>query len=179
MIAESISEGGFGMGVAASDNKNAREAVKEIFSGTNVKIEASENPQDVSLSGVLKNIYATLIGITSGIGASENAIGFLAAESIKEMGGILKSVCGNKDSACKTECAGDFLATIFSEHSRNLKTGMEMAKSGTVQKSEGVSSLAPLVKILGADAKDFRLLSALYEIIQNDSDPKTEISKLL
>ncbi len=179
LIAESIVDGGFGAGVAASESKNSREAVKEIFSGTNVRIETSENPQDVSLSGVLKNIYTTLIGISTGIGMSENAVGFLASESIKEMAGILKSVCGNKDSAFKTECAGDFIATIFSAHSKNMKTGIEMAESGSTQKSEGVSSLVPLIQILGKNSKDFKLLSALAEIIQNKSDPKSEISKLL
>lgn len=179
LIAESVSEGEFGRGVASSKNKNARESVKEIFSGTNVNVEISEDPEEVSLSGVLKNIYATLIGITSGIGESENTIGFLASESIKEMAGILKLICGSKDSAFKTECTGDFIATILSEHSKNLKTGMEIAKFGATQKSEGTVSVAPLVKILGKDTKDFKLLSALYEIIKIGSDPKTEISKIL
>jgi glycerol-3-phosphate dehydrogenase (NAD(P)+) len=55
-----------------------------------IKTNVSEDIYGTEYAAVLKNIYATLIGISTGIGMSENAVGFLAAESIiKEFTKIL------------------------------------------------------------------------------------------
>lgn len=178
LVADRILNGEFARGVASSKSKEVRNLMKEIFAGTNVHIEISEDPESVSFSGALKNIYAVLIGIASGSGGNENTIGFLASESIQEMAQILKTVCGNKDSAFKTECAGDFIATIIAEQSKNLRTGIEIGKTGTIQKSEGVVSATSLVKILGKDYRNFKLLSTLSDIIENKKDPQSALSDL-
>ena len=179
LIAENIAKDEIGIGVAASKKKQNFESLAELFKGTNIFLEYSPNPASVALAGVLKNIYATLIGIAEGIGVNGNFSGYLISKSIQEMVKISLALCGEKETALGTAGVGDLIATSFSENSKNRSSGIEIAKSNPIPKSEGIVSLPLINKKLGKDAKDFKLLSALTDIIENKKDPKTELMDLL
>ncbi len=179
LIAENIAKDEIGIGVAASKKKQNFESLAELFKGTNIFLEYSPNPASVALAGVLKNIYATLAGIAEGVGMNRNFLGYLVSKSIQEMAKISLALCGEKETALGTAGVGDLIATSFSENSKNRSSGIEIAKSNPIPKSEGIVSLPLINKKLGKDAKDFKLLSALTDIIENKKDPKTELMDLL
>ena len=179
LIAENIAKDEIGIGVASSKKKRDFESLAKLFNGTNIFLEYSPNPASVALAGVLKNIYATLAGIAEGIGMNGNFSGYLVSKSIQEMAKISLALCGEKETALGTSGVGDFIATSFSENSKNRSSGIEIAKSNPIPKSEGIVSLPLLNKKLGKDAKDFKLLFALTDIIENKKDPKTALMDLL
>jgi len=179
LLAENIQNNEIGIGVAASVKKQNFDCLSELFKETNIFWEYSPNPSSVALAGVLKNIYATLIGIAEGCGLTDNFLGYLAAKSIYEIGDVSKTLCGDKETALGTAGAGDFVATSFSKNSSNRQAGIEIAKSGSAPKSEGIISLPLINKKLGHATKNFKLLLALTDIIENKKDPKTALTDLL
>lgn len=180
MLAENIEAGGLGLGVAASKNKDAFRTLQEIFDQTNIQLEYSPNPRAVAWAGALKNIYAAAMGLADGLSWSENAKGWLAAKSLREMAEVSKIVCGSVEEITSTAGLGDFIATAYSRNSGNRSQGEALATIGqTSKKSEGLNSLPLLNQVLAEKANQFKILKTLTQVIPNPTNLKNIFESLL
>lgn len=82
--------------------------------------------------GILKNIYAILLGVVSTWG--ENARAALAAVTLAEMHGVLGALVPDESpSFLSPGWAGDFLVTAFSMYSRNQRFGQLLGQGYSPQ----------------------------------------------
>ena len=180
LLADEIREGQFGLGVAAAKNQPWRETVAQLFAGTNIVIEKTDDLVGVAAAGVLKNIYALALGISYGLGLGENARGYLIVRSLEEMKKIIKLLGGGSEAALSSAGLGDLVATGLSPSSKNHEAGNDLVKAGgPTIKSEGLASLPSLVARLGDKYDNFPILRALAQIVVNRRPAGEVFSQLL
>lgn len=179
MLAEELSAGKKGFAVAVSKNKKDFLRLAEIFSGSNLILEYSNDLRGVALCGVLKNIYALGFGIADGLELGSNAKGKLSVLAIREMKKIVKLLGGKDKTVFGVAGIGDFVATAFSRYSRNREAGEELAKTGVCcLESEGYKSIVSIIKLIG-NADDLPFLNALKLIILDGRAPAQVFNSLL
>lgn len=168
MLAGEISAGQTPVGVIASHDEGLRRELYGLLASSRFRVEVSEDALGFSLAGVLKNIYAVSLGIADGLRVSGNEKGWLVAQAIQEMVAIGKTHGVDERIVLGTAGVGDLIATGFSPFSHNRQAGEEIAKSGTrALQEEGIVSLLPLTKRLGAKAAGFLLLNLVKDIAIN------------
>ncbi len=180
MLANELLNGAPGVGVIASKNAALRDRIAELFHGTNLKVSVSSDVRGVALCGVLKNIYALGLGVAKGIGWGENARAWFAFESINEMERIVKLLGGKSESVYGAAGVIDFIATGFSEYSKNVEAGiLVVKKKKCVSGSESAVSFDPLLKLIKADIHSFPLLRATHRAAMCKEVPAEAFRKLL
>ena len=151
MLAEEISQGTPGFAVLAAASTIDASKVKELFNGTNIHTEISDKVQSVAFAGVLKNVYALVLGIVSGLGFKDNLKGFLVSRMLKEWDYLAEILGLDKLILSGQAGIGDFIATSFSDYSKNRELGEKLAKgnAGDLQ-SEGLASLPGLIVLVSS-----------------------------
>ena len=178
MLAEEISQGALGFAVLASQAGVDTVKAKELFIGTNVHTEISEDVRTVAFAGVLKNVYALVIGIVSGLGYGDNLKGYLVSKIWAEWEYLTELLGLNRAVLASTAGVGDFIATSFSSYSKNHELGEKLAKGDvTGLMSEGLSSLPGLVGAVSSKTETLpRYLLNLKKIVI-DKESAREVFK--
>lgn len=180
MLAEELIAGKSGAALVASQNRKTFVTLQSIFSCSDLRLEYTNDVRSVSVSGVLKNIYAISLGIAAGLNWGDNRKGWLCAAALSEMSLILKMQKTNPSFAYRQSGLADLIATGFSKYSSNQTLGRELVeKSQCERKSEGCISLPSLVKQLGVKRmKKLPILSSLNRIISKGKNAKNEFETL-
>ncbi len=180
MLAAELSEGKFGAATIAAADEAAAATVAGLFEGTAIVTERSADPRAVALAGVLKNVYATGLGIADGLHLQGNAKGYLVALALREMRYVIARLGGDPDAAFGPAGLADLVATAFSQHSRNRAAGHEFVLSGAAPKdSEGYASLPYLLALLEDETSDTPFLDALRAAIVDGGDVRQAYARLL
>lgn len=180
MLAEEIGIAMFGAGLAASDSQEHAGAVIDLFSGTNLKLQYSNDVLGVAWIGVLKNIYSIGLGIAQALNLGDNFRGWYTGKAILEISEIVKILGGDPKTVLTPNGIGDLIATGFSQYSQNHELGKEIVKNGTkLIHSEGLFSLASVLELLGDRALGLMLLLTLKSIIVQGNDAKECFGNLL
>lgn len=178
MIAEEISKGMGGAAVVASRDAASAMIIRDALSSPSFSAIVGSDPQGVVLSGVLKNVYAMLIGASEGLGYGVNVKGWLLSESMAEMARIVGHLGGKEGTAYGPAGLGDLVATGSGSFSSNWRSGFDLASGKTPSKvSEGMSSLPELLKKL-PNASEHRYISAVWSIM-GGLDPKEVFKGIL
>ena len=180
MLAEELLLGQSGMGIIGAKKKSVYAKIAKLFAETNLHLEFSSDRHGVSVASILKNIYAMLLGIADGLNWSGNAKGWLVSKSLQEMLILAKELGVKKETILGTAGLCDFVATGFSQYSRNRQVGTEIVEKGVcVVKGEGIVSLPSLVKLIKTDLQSLPLLSILQNIILEKRNACEEFKKLV
>jgi len=178
MIAEEIAIGRFGACLIATKTKGLGERVAKIFEKTNIVALPVTDLKGVAWSGVLKNIYGLGLGIAEGLGWTINERGLLLGQSLEEILSLIKILGGKKETFISAPIIADLIVTSFAKHSLNHQVGLTLGLTGSAdQKSEGLSSLAPLLSRLKKEPKNLPILSNLIRIIVKGEDPQKVFGK--
>jgi glycerol-3-phosphate dehydrogenase (NAD(P)+) len=176
MIAEEIMEGKGGHAVLGGEKAAV---VAEMFRGNNVSAETCPDAFSVSVLGVLKNVYALLIGASEGMGVGDNVKAYLFAKSLDEMDEVSLSFGGTL-SSLNPAGIGDLFATGMSRGSSNRKAGFDLALGNAPEKqSEGMASVASVASRLGAKASGLPLMSFVLNMVQSKSLDKSGWENIL
>jgi len=180
MLSEEIGESGFGAAVLATKSPKVGKLLTEIFAETNLSIEVSDDLRGVALSGVLKNIYAIALGMTTGLSLGENARGAVTVRALEEMKKIVSVLKGKQETVLGTAGLGDLVATGFSAYSKDHEAGISLVKGKEpAGYCEGLMSLPSVVNLLGEKYKKFLLLSSLSEVTRGELSPAEAFQKIL
>ncbi|MDH5647070.1 MAG: hypothetical protein OEZ01_13745, partial [Candidatus Heimdallarchaeota archaeon] len=160
--------------------------IKKILSSQKMKLHLNSDPMGSQLCGLMKNIYAILIGIIRGSdNDSENTVAMIILEAIKEIKFFLKKM--NYDASIIDEpCGiGDLFMTCNSRLSRNMSLGYKIGKGEEIDYSglmpEGYYAVdiiakdnLPICKVVHqilypekySEKNDYQtLLNKLYEVL--------------
>ncbi len=123
MLAEELSNGQTGVGLVSSSQKQTYSALIKLFENTNLRLEYSADVYGSALASVLKNIYATGLGIAEALNLGGNTKGWLVQKAVTEMTEIIKGLGGRRETALGPAGLGDLVATGFSPYSSNRQVG--------------------------------------------------------
>lgn len=164
-LAEELQKGQMGIGIFACQNKKIFQQAKKLFQNTPLDLKFSSDERGVALSGILKNIYAVVLGLADGLGWGNNLKGWLVSNIVREALAVAKELKIPQETMLGEAGLGDFIATGFSLTSRNRRAGEEIVKKGKVAfPSEGVQSLDSFFKLL--KRKNFPVLNCLKRILK-------------
>lgn len=168
MLAHEIASGKGAFAVAGLSNSGWREALK-LSVGCKFRIEFGEDLRSITVSGVLKNIYALGLGIADGLDLGFNFKGMMTSKSLQEMGVILKQL--NLNPECLHSPAGipDFFATGWSGESFNYRIGKALAEGILDEehaKGEGVNAVREIEAKV--DLNETLILAAIRNIVINN-----------
>ena len=114
-----------------------------LFHGSGLRLSHAPEPRVVSWCGVLKNVYAPLIGISDALGWGDNARGYLVMAALQEMQRLIAAFTGMAGAVYAEAGLADFVTTVTSRSSHHHALGQAVARGQMpVPGSEGVHSLA-------------------------------------
>ena len=127
--------------VVGCSDRSVAEYVQDAFMTPFFRIYANSDVAGVELGGALKNVIALACGIGEGLWFGDNAKSALMTRGLAEIA-RLGSVCG-ADVATFSGLSGvgDLIATCTSEHSRNRRAGIEIAKGRSIAEIQGDSNM--------------------------------------
>ena len=154
MIAAELSNHG-GEILAGFRTADGLEVVRRIFRDSHVYVAGNPDFRAVALAGVLKNIYALLLGVADGLGVGGNRKAMMLERAAGEMEIITKYFGLDIGVVRGPAGLGDLVATAYSPYSSNRSIG-EMIGSGRDWRgklSEGLVSIPLLEKRLSREVR--------------------------
>jgi glycerol-3-phosphate dehydrogenase len=179
MLAHEIGSGLPGMAVLASPNDAVAADMMALWNGSALQMTWSSDAHSVAMAGVLKNVYALMLGIGDGLGLGSNTRGWLFASAVREMVEIGKLVKADPQVLLSVAGVGDLVATGLSPQSKNHAAGTELAKTGRTNiECEGVMSFPSLIQLIGS-RPNLRLLSGLEAILVRSQNVRIVVQDLI
>lgn len=170
MIARLITEDKHSYATIASlaNNKEAIRSVEQLFLNTKLSLSVCNDIASVAISGVLKNVYAIILGIIDALDCGNNTKGWIVSLSLREMQAIAQRLKLDPVVMLGTSGLADLITTGFSPTSTNQRLGKELVFNGQTEiKSEGLISLPGLMELLEDSTQSLPLLNALHRAIEN------------
>ncbi len=180
LIAEELMAGKGGQAVVATSDQNLAANLKSFFSKNKVGFEFYEDVHTIALLGVLKNIYAVLLGMASGLDWGANRAGWLISRCIIEMQQVVKILGGDPSLVLTSAGVGDLVATGLSSDSQNHRTGVDIALGHEYKPSEGTRSLPSLLQLIRSRPQtDLPLLEAIENILVEKTAVLASLTRLI
>lgn len=175
------------MTVGASD-QTIHARLRQVFEGTSVHTDYSDDVTGVEVLSILKNIYAIIIGIVDAHFDSPNLRFLVFTKAFNEMQRLLILFGGKLETMFLYCGIGDFGLTALNDLSRNRTLGLLIGKGFFSEEISGKVVLEGRVAVdiivqklsdLGHDPQSFLLLSELHKIFNGSYEVKKFVSNVL
>ncbi|MBU1013777.1 MAG: NAD(P)-binding domain-containing protein [Bacteroidetes bacterium] len=162
-------------------------SIKELFKGTNIHLDYSQDILGVELISILKNIYAIVMGIVDAHYNSPNLRFMVLTNAFQEMRGILKQFGGKEETLFNYCGFGDFGLTALNDLSRNRTMGLLIGKgfltkdiSDQVLLEGRIAVNVFCEEISKKHALDnFHIISELYNVFYKEQKVTTFVNSIL
>jgi glycerol-3-phosphate dehydrogenase (NAD(P)+) len=130
--------------VLASPDEGAARRVAEWFAGAWFMPIATTDVAGVSLGGILKNVYAILLGALEELdGGFRNLEAAALSAGMNEMAAIATACGGRAETIFGLAGLGDLIATCFSKDSHNREFGRRLASGQSAKEIESAVGWLP------------------------------------
>jgi glycerol-3-phosphate dehydrogenase (NAD(P)+) len=186
-LAEEIADRQYTGTVIASRHPEVRALVQATLKNDTLRVYANEDVYGVELGGALKNIYAIMCGMASGMSVGQNTVGVLITRALAEMSRFAVRLGANPLTFLGLAGVGDLLVTCTSPLSRNFQLGYRLGQGMSMDEAlddlgklaEGVNTLRVVFEV----AKDLDiympLATGMYRLIFERVDLGELISELM
>lgn len=172
---------------AACSDKQKATMIAKTLSSDIMKMTTSIDVIGIELAGVLKNIYAVMAGVCSGIGMGDNFQSVLMTYSAREMERFLKSVVPMERNILEPAYLGDMLVTDYSQFSRNRTLGTMIGKGYSVKSAQLEMNMVTegfyatkCIKLMNDKFKvDIPIVETAYDILYKKVSSREAIPKLI
>lgn len=147
--------------VAASNSKDVREMLQNLFMTDYLRIYTNEDVLGVEIGGALKNIIALCAGVSDGLGLGDNAKAALMTRGISEITRLGIAMGAKATTFAGLSGIGDLIVTCTSMHSRNRRAGILIGQGKT--KDEAMQEVKMVVEGVYA-AKEAHKLAEKYNV---------------
>lgn len=177
----------------ASVSEDILSFYKAILETDYFRVIPTTDIKGVQFCGVLKNVYAIALAITDGIGLGDDMRGLIVFKAVNEMKSLITAWGGDEDTILGPAGIGDFIATAFSNKSRNRTIGLliglgiikppvqlearRLSNKGIL--AEGLKSLLSVKKIANDKNIWTPILDFEYDIIYHGKRPQQSLVELL
>lgn len=180
MISEEIRVNRYAFAQLACSTTAALNTAKNLFFGSNLYLESSEDITGISWSVILKNVYALAFGMADELMLGDNIRGFLAVAALQELDKIVCSMGGNVGSPYHLAGLGDLITTATSENSHHHELGRMLARGeSTGIEGEGIHTMEMVDKYQLLNKKDFPLYNLIHNIVHSSNDVKKQFETYL
>lgn len=177
-FAKEIIQNQFTGSVIASDDAGVCESVQKVFSSKTFRIYSNHDRYGVELGGTLKNIYAIVTGMASGLGCGGNTISMLLTRGLAEMGRFARELGADSMTFLGLAGVGDLILTCTSDLSRNYRVGYAIGQGKSMdeileelgQVAEGVNTLKIVKQKADEIGVYMPLVQGLYAILFEGSE---------
>lgn len=121
--------------IASKDTEKAT-ALAQGISSRILRTSVSNDVVGIELAAVLKNIYAIMSGVCSGLQYGDNFQAVLMTNCAKEMKNLLDAIIPMERCICEQHYLGDMLVTGYSQFSRNRTLGTMIGKGYSVKTAQ-------------------------------------------
>ena len=151
------------------------------------RVYTGEDLAGIELGGAFKNVFAIAAGIGDGLGLGDNSKAALVTRALAEMVRIGTKMGGKLQTFYGLSGAGDLVATCFSQHSRNRRTGEKLATGQSLEQiasalgtvAEGIptaKSARECARRLGVDTP---IIDQIYSLLYEGKSPAQALEELL
>lgn len=138
-----------GIGVIASADADAYWLASFLFRPSGLRLTHTSDTRGVAVAGVLKNIYALLLGTAAGLEFGSNVRGYLLGEMLQELDRFGRALGGKTDTFFGPAGIGDLIATGSSPYSAHFSVGREVAHNRVPPfEPEGINALRTLERLV-------------------------------
>ena len=120
--------------VLASENDEILEDLTNILQGQMMRVYATHDVIGASLGGALKNILAFCAGVVAGLDYGDNTFAAMVTRGLVELSRFSKALNADPHTIYGLSGLGDLIVTSMSNHSRNRRAGILLAKGYTIDK---------------------------------------------
>ena len=186
-LAEEMAAGRYTGTVVASRHESLRGVVQELLTSPTFRVYSSTDVYGVELGGALKNIYAIVCGVATGLKVGQNALAMLVTRSLAEMCRLATALGANPFTFLGLAGVGDLFATCTSPLSRNFQLGAKLAAGATLEEAmEALGKLAEgvnTVRVVRAKSAQLGvympLADALHRLLFGSEDLRAIIANLM
>lgn len=185
--AEEVAGGRISYICAAAANEQDAQSIVKLLNGPKFRVETSDDIYGVEYAGVLKNIYAIVAGMASGLGYGDNFRAVLISAAASEMNRFLQESYPFERNVFSKAYLGDLLVTCYSEFSRNRRLGKLIGKGCSVKSAlnemtmiaEGYFSTKLIHEIKQAKGlSDLPIADFAYEVLYCGTKPRSSMASL-
>ena len=112
----------------ASENDTKLDDVINLFDKELIRIYKSNDVIGAGIGGAVKNILAFAAGIVAGLELGDNTFAAMITRGLVELARFTKEMGGNPQTIYGLSGLGDLVVTSMSNHSRNRRAGLLLAK---------------------------------------------------
>lgn len=162
----------------AGDDKGLLDMLVSKLSTKKFKVAGNDDIIGTQICGAMKNVLAVMCGAFLGAELGKSAVSMLITKAIEEIGDLVVSACGRRDTVYEMCGIGDIILTCTNDASRNIRFGKFIANGGTISTWEGnLAEGAFTAKVLNQLQERFCKLPILqnaYEMIY-EKKPISEV----
>ena len=185
--AEEVSRGIPSTIVSAGSDLNACKIVQKAFEGTPLRVYTNSDVLGVEICGALKNIIALATGISDGLGFGDNTRAAIITRGLAEITRLGLSVGCKIETFIGLAGVGDLVVTATSRHSRNSRAGYLLGQGTPLDETlkqvgmvvEGINALPAAKNLAEKNNIDIPIINAVYDIVNNNKNPKEIVLSLL
>lgn len=164
--------------VVDSEDKDVTADVVSKFSGDIIRLYIGNDIIGTEIGAAAKNVVGIAAGMLDGQHLS-SLKGALMARGAREYSRLIAAMGGNQLSAYGLSHLGDYEATLFSKHSQNRMYGECIITGRPYSKlAEGAATVKALMKLSEEYNVELPISKAVYNILYQGHDPRTELSSL-
>lgn len=160
--------------VLASQDRPSVEAVRQLFSPTQIQTSISEDLVGVGLASALKNAYAIALGLCDGLEVSTNTKALIFTTAIQEIADLVEAAGGQRETVFGIAGVGDLFVSGNSFHARNRLYGQKLVTSSTkdpqklgITTVEGVNTTFTAIELAKKWKLKTPLLDAIYSCLKS------------
>jgi len=170
MISEEIRADRYAFAQLGCGDIDTYNKVRELFQGTRLYIEHTQDVTGISWSVVLKNVYAMVFGMADELQLGDNMRGCLLVAALRELDQIVRKMGGKAGSPYHLAGLGDLITTATSEASHHHELGRMLAREEIRGiDGEGIHTLDMVSQHRLFNTAGYPLFRLIHEVV---SSPK-------
>lgn len=173
--------------VAACANTATALRVQTVCSNELFRVYTSSDPKGVELCGAIKNVIALASGIAAGLGCGDNARAALITRGMNEIARLGSALGCSRETFSGLAGIGDLVVTATSQHSRNYRAGMLLAKGLTGEQAqaeigqvvEALNVIPAVEKLIKITDVEMPIVNTVIAILDGTISVKSAASNLM
>ena len=164
--------------VIDSEDEETKHRLVQEFSGDLIRFYYGTDLVGSEIGAASKNVVGIAAGMLDGYGLT-TLKGALMSRGTREIARLISAMGGSELSAYGLCHLGDYEATVFSKFSHNRAFGEAFITGQPyTQLAEGYATVRALVLLGQIYNVDLPICQAVYHILYENADPKTELNAL-
>jgi glycerol-3-phosphate dehydrogenase (NAD(P)+) len=186
-IASEVARGIPTTAVVASNSKQIRKTIQDVFSTKRFRLYTNPDVIGVELGGSLKNVIAIACGVSDGLGFGTNTKAAILTRGLAEISRLGKAMGAKSKTFSGISGLGDLVTTCISKQSRNRSVGELIGKGKSLKEiyahmqmiAEGVPTAKSAYALSLKYKIDMPIVREVYHLLYKQKSPAQAVKDLM